>query len=246
VFKLIKYDRNRLLNNIIFLAKEKNIRIGDLESRVGVSAGYFSRLNKKDSTASPSIEVITATADFLEIPIDILIACPFDGLSITEKYLIDFIDVIIENTRTEKIVWNCTSKEEFFADFNPDHDQHDLFYNNEIDPIDGYPRYKSAFREGLYVNPCDDFLTVTLQENGTLWLVKVKVEGIGVEYELYLYNGDTFSPLCHTTANNSESPFNSVLQTLHQNAQISSTLPKIDSKTRSIIDDYMRFNDLPF
>ena len=42
------YDKARCLNNIYALAKERGIKIGDLEESAGVSKGYLSRVAKPD------------------------------------------------------------------------------------------------------------------------------------------------------------------------------------------------------
>ena len=42
------YDKARCLNNIYALAKERGIKIGDLEESAGVSRGYLSRVAKPD------------------------------------------------------------------------------------------------------------------------------------------------------------------------------------------------------
>ena len=70
---MASFDKNRCLNNIYFLVKEKNLRIGDLEAGAGVSIGYISRLNKDDSKATPSIEFLVSIADKLDVTIDALI-----------------------------------------------------------------------------------------------------------------------------------------------------------------------------
>ena len=72
------FDRKRLLSNIATLTKDKNVRMGDLEAAAGVSAGYFSRLNKGESNAIPNIEVIAAVADKLEVTIDCLVRVDYE------------------------------------------------------------------------------------------------------------------------------------------------------------------------
>ena len=75
------FDKKRCLSNVYFLTKQKGLRLGDVETGAGVSLGYFSRLNKVDSSNNPSIEVLVSVADNLGITLDAL--CGFDFSSAT-------------------------------------------------------------------------------------------------------------------------------------------------------------------
>lgn len=61
------FDRGLFLANIAFLIEESNIKIGELESKIGVSKGYFSR------QTNPSIEIIMRTAETLNVSVDELL-----------------------------------------------------------------------------------------------------------------------------------------------------------------------------
>ena len=52
------FDKKRCIENIYTIAKEKNIKIGDLEEKAGVSKGYLSRINKEDSSSVPGVDLI--------------------------------------------------------------------------------------------------------------------------------------------------------------------------------------------
>lgn len=58
-----------LWNNIRYLIKAYNIRVGDLENTIGVSKGYLSRMNGSDLPISKVISL----ADFFEITLDDLV-----------------------------------------------------------------------------------------------------------------------------------------------------------------------------
>ena len=66
-------DLNNLANNIKYLIKAYNIRIGDLEDTIGVSRGYFSRSMGVDFPISKVIKI----ADFFEITLDELVRGDF-------------------------------------------------------------------------------------------------------------------------------------------------------------------------
>lgn len=62
-------DISNLYKNIGYLIKVYNIRIGELERAIGVSAGYISRSAGVDMPISKVIKI----ADFFEITIDDLV-----------------------------------------------------------------------------------------------------------------------------------------------------------------------------
>ena len=66
-------DISNLYRNIGYLIKAYNIRIGDLERAIGVSAGYISRSAGVDMPISKVIKI----ADFFEITIDELVRGDF-------------------------------------------------------------------------------------------------------------------------------------------------------------------------
>ena len=46
----IEFNKQLMLDNISFLLKESEKKIGELESEAGVSAGYISRISKEGNT----------------------------------------------------------------------------------------------------------------------------------------------------------------------------------------------------
>ena len=72
-------DLNNLANNIKYLIKAYNIRVGDLEDTIGVSRGYFSRSMGVDFPISKVIKI----ADFFEITIDELVRGDFKKAYLT-------------------------------------------------------------------------------------------------------------------------------------------------------------------
>lgn len=67
------FDKRRCMSAIYAIAKEKGVKIGDLEKETGVSTGYLSKLNKEENTSSPSIELLVAAAQLLGVTVDMLI-----------------------------------------------------------------------------------------------------------------------------------------------------------------------------
>ena len=99
------FDKRRCIETIYALAKQKNIRIGDLEEAGGVSKGYLSRINKEDSTSSPSIELLDSISRQLGVGIDFLVNYSTETLSPNEQFVMQFIDKLMRLTLAGKVEW---------------------------------------------------------------------------------------------------------------------------------------------
>lgn len=99
------FDKKRCIDTIYALAKKKNIKIGDLEEAGGVSKGYLSRINKEDSTSSPSIELLDSISRKLGVGIDFLVNYAHDTLTPNEQLVYQFIDKLMRMTVAGKLEW---------------------------------------------------------------------------------------------------------------------------------------------
>ena len=99
--------RSPMVENIFLNAKiiaaRKGIKTGELESRCGVSAGYFSRMAKNGS--EPRIDTIYRLAHALDTTIDILINCPPEYNQENVVPIHDFAAKLIRRTIEGKIEW---------------------------------------------------------------------------------------------------------------------------------------------
>lgn len=65
------FDKKLMIANVKYLVKKQGIKLGELQKAVGVSVGYFSRLEKSNSM--PNLEVVMRTADILGVSMDELL-----------------------------------------------------------------------------------------------------------------------------------------------------------------------------
>ena len=105
-----KFDKKKCMSTIYAIAKEKGIKIGDLEKNAGASAGYLSKLSSDGNTATPSIELLLAIADNLGVTIDMLVKTEYDELSENEKYVLKFLDRLIKETKSGVLGWSKDTK----------------------------------------------------------------------------------------------------------------------------------------
>lgn len=252
-----EFNKMLCLSNIYHLAKSKNIKIGDLESAAGVSAGYISRLNKADTKTSPSIEMLAVVADMLGVSLDALLYHDYESLTPTEKYVVDFLEKLRSKTLSNEEIWRRETYSRLRrvhqdSRGNPDHPLFD-WSNDEGNSFPSL-EYKSYFREGEKVSVIDDGYILPFNGNQCLYLMKVGVpvemddrgNTMETEYELYLIDSSwDVSIVCHSTWDE-DSPYNQSLADLYTAAADSSKHPILTSNVRMAINNFMDAADLPF
>ena len=261
------FDKSKCLANIYHLAKIQNVKIGDLETVAGVSTGYFSRLKNGDNKATPSIEVLLAVADRLNVSIDALVNYSYTELCPSEEYLIKFIDRLISQTVADSLQWSIETLQSLQqVGYDPiDNVDHCLFEERSVNFINsttGYPDtalkivYSSRFHEHENITPASNFyrLELNVKKGDTpfksVYITRVWVpdpqKNFDVEsYELYLIDGGIVSPLCNAYLH-TDSAFSKALDTLYQTAAESSKHPKISKDAKRIIDAFMQETELDY
>lgn len=105
------FNRDRFFDNIAYLIKKNNLKIGELESSAGVSAGYISRASKDDKSR-PGVEFVMKVAELLGISVDTLLRADLTNTTPTEKYLLSFLGKLNKETIGDKLEWTRESKDE--------------------------------------------------------------------------------------------------------------------------------------
>lgn len=100
-----EFDNTMLINNVSYLVKKCGMRFGDLESALGLSAGYISRTAKTDSKKRMSINVVWKIARLFEVDLKALLErnlrLPEHGIDL----LAQFIKKLKDRTVANEIVW---------------------------------------------------------------------------------------------------------------------------------------------
>lgn len=251
-----EFNKMLCLSNIYHLAKQRNIKIGDLESAAGVSAGYISRLNKPDTKTSPSIEMLAIVADKLDVSLDALLYHDYENLTPTEKYVVDFLEKLRSKTLSHDEIWRreTYSRLRRVGQDHRGNPEHPLFDWTKDENGCTSIEYISYFREGERVVIIDDGYVLPFDGNQSLYLMKVGVpvemddrgNTMETEYELYLVDSSwNVSIVCHSTFEE-ESPYNQPLEDLYTAAADSSKHPILTGNVRSAINSFMESADLPF
>lgn len=246
------FDKKICLANIYYLAKEKNIKIGDLETAAGVSVGYLSRINKEDNETNPSIDFISKVAESLNTGIDTLINVDLSGLTPTERYLISFMEKLKRDTSADKLDWERSSADSLNrmeCDCNGDV-YHPLFrYETFLER--GETEYPEEVSRVVFVSQTydchthinDDCFSLKLKNDTTLYLMDIcksvyrRNESGVFAREIWIHRpavGAQF--LC---SNIEMGSLSALVDELYFIVKESSKHPKIKKELQAIIDAFM-------
>ena len=85
------FNRQQLVENIGNLIQQKGMKIGEVESSIGISTGYLSRLSKDGNNSIPATDVTWKLAQHFGVSTDALISGDFsngtDNLSVLKRFL---------------------------------------------------------------------------------------------------------------------------------------------------------------
>ena len=100
-----EYDNSHLISNINYFLRKLNLRMGELEQLIGVSAGYISRTAKENSAKKLSIDVVWKIALLFEIDIRTLIEADLMIPNSNAKLVTQFLDKLCKQTARNDIKW---------------------------------------------------------------------------------------------------------------------------------------------
>ena len=136
------FNSKIFFDNIDYLIKSQNRKIGEVENEAGVSAGYISRTSKEGGS-KPGIDFILNVAKVLHVSVDILLTVNIASLTPTEKYLLAFLEKLEHDTASDSLAWERESAESLnnlSTDINGN-PEHPLFESKTVtEPdVDDYP-----------------------------------------------------------------------------------------------------------
>ena len=260
------FDKKLCMDNIYAIAKDKGIKIGDLEKAAGLSAGYLSKLSKEGNTAVPGIDSLLLIAQALGISIDALVSVNYKDLNKDEKYLAAFIEKLISGTESRKITWEIEGAAYLNSNDTGEGFEHPLFISvpsvienpasgDLVDYVGNV--YQSRFLRINDVNSFDNCYHCELGKGGdTLYMMKLnlgdknypkedgefdisKYSYISHE-EVELYIVDTHgkvNPLCSTFSVGQE--MKKLIEKLYAAVYGDGRFIGMSSETRRTIDRFM-------
>lgn len=238
------FNKSLLGKNIKFLAAQKGIKVGDLESQVEVSAGYFSRLANDDGKNNSSlVDTICKVAEKLGTSVNTLISTDLSALTPNETLLSKFFDKLGKDTATSVLIWDLETKTKL--------DECVISGENPLfSPCNGFNAGTNYYYDSKFdsdVEPVGDGYRVGVS-NKCLYLFKVKKQDISeTGFELYFVskNNDEHKPepICKAYP---ESDLYNQIEDLYNAASESSRHVKLSDTVLGTINNYMNPEDIEF
>lgn len=220
-----RLDYLKIINNIYYLAKQKDIKINELERECGMSIGYLSRFKNSNSDTEIGLNKIYAIAKKLDISIDLLINSDLGAASSTETYLIKFINALIYKSNDFKLNWEIYKMD---YDFSKSIDIFRLDNNEYISP--------SCCNDGFTSNP---LIYCEFQKDKVVIVAKIKTYS-NLYYNLCLFdrNAGTLEELCSSELE-TNSIYQNGLESLYLVGLKDANSPKISKNAFDIISNFL-------
>ncbi len=241
------FDKKTCIENIRFLLSEKSVKLGDIERDAGVSAGYLSRLEKKNNTTDPSIEFLMVASKRFGVFLDTLVNTKLSRVTKSEEELIQFLIQLKKDTDDDRLAWVGDSVEKLHSNKYVDPEvcqPHPLY----LYPCDSYGptsySYSSLFFEEKKIDPSGTGFHAKLQDSeDEVYLMKVREDREdtkGDEFlELYHVDGEGMVyPICNTLQVSQE--ISDAVEVLYESVAVASSHVRLTEKTKSLIGNYLK------
>lgn len=249
-------NKELMFDNIYYLLQASGMKIGELEMKAGVSPGYISRA-AKDEKSKPGIDFIIGASSALNTSVDTLINIRLSELTSTEKYLINFLQKLKQDTADDKLSWNKESADELNrleTDYNGN-TNHPLF-SMETFYVDGMTDYPDEVTSTVMVSDtygCNTYIggdcfNLRMKNDAHLYIMNIR-KGAGRTHETNLMiieiwldmPGIKPSFLCGTAKS---TPLVDLVEDLYSVVAKFTKHPKIAADLRHVIDAFMQDVDL--
>jgi transcriptional regulator with XRE-family HTH domain len=209
------FNKERLINNIYFLAKLKNIKIGDLENGIYVSTGYFSRYKKSSKDSSMSVDTLCLISNKLDVSLDILLFSNLSNLTASETQTFSYLSSFIKLTENKIFKWEKLTHNNIIENY-----ENSSFLNKMDIPLLEYEKledkllisYKSFYDDLKY--EINFPLFVLEKETSTLYLTSINNKDNETIYEFYLYLDGEIKNI-YRTSKYSNQELNQLLENLY-------------------------------
>ena len=259
-----EFNKQLMLDNIYYLLKENEKKIGELETEAGVSPGYISRISKEDN-AKPGIEFIIKVADSLNISLDTLLNVNFTKMTPTEKYLVSFLEKLNEDTLNDKLDWEKESAERLNRieiDRNDNLNHPLISYETFAEEAEcGYPNEVSrnvfvseSFGCGTTIN--GDCFNLRLKNGSMLYFMNISKSVYRMDdpdaFAKEIWIDVPFTGVNYLCGNKDKSSLAILIEKLYATVSEHMKHPKIKVGVKYIIDSFMNGDmcddeeDLPF
>lgn len=250
------FDRTLFFDNISYLIKKHDLKIGEIENSAGVSAGYISRASK-DEKSKPGVEFVMKIAELLQINVDTLLRADLTNATPTEKYLMSFLGKLNSDTVADSLNWIREPKVELNriqADEYGD-TGHPLFKLRTYDAPNDYDGSIEEVTQVVFASHNFDYQTGIHKDCYSLRMKNGTLLHLMNIFKVYssISDPDTFAIEIWMTPPKAEAQFlcdnkgevtiSSLIDGLYTTVSENMRHPKIDKNLQYVIDAFMQ-NDL--
>lgn len=243
------FDKAGCIETIYYLAKERGLKIGDLEEKAGVSKGYLSRINKEGNTSVPSIELLSSVAEQLGVSVDYLVNYRVFEPTEGEAFLMKFLDKVLHRTICGKLEWACESEsvvnEDSAAPVNNPLVSIVDGYSGEFDALYKTHEFNSRFGNAVLIG--NTYHTDLPGSTAKIYIMKVhyleKTESGSIGhtlpmYEIYLVDKE-ITALCSSYFVRTGIPLMEKIQELYTTIETSTSRIGITNDSKKLIENFM-------
>lgn len=234
------FNKERFLDNAFSLAKAKGIKINDVESAIGVSAGYLSKLRYDESRKNINADMMFAIAEYFSVSVDYLNNAECGGLNNDEITMVALFEKFKMDTNNGVCKWEREPEAMM-------KDQRGHIANALIRKNAGQLMFDSKFDIADNVDFAGDSYVLEIKYKTYLAMIKLRDLETHKEFiETYLFfesdKGTKISKLC---AYNEKEPseLDAVILDLYQTAENSGKRLSLEYDTSKFLKDYLEESD---
>lgn len=252
-------DRNVLMNNLKYLINTYNVKYSDLERKLGLAAGYFSRVFKEDSTQIPVTESLYKISQIFNVGIDSMLNKDLE----LEERKISLKTKSQSEDRGEKVIRKvCDQTKAGDLEW----EKFDLIRDGYTENVDWfYDCFYYANRDenvGHYLSPAtgidadseSEAFMCSMKNNNNIKMLIVKLPCNSVTneqgYEVYLDTNESTESILmygsHSTDGQCDCRKMAILNELWENIKIYVSVGKNEAKLNKLYDEILKFDDMPF
>ena len=98
-------NAKRMMENIRLLITSRNLKVSDIETHIGISAGYLGRMIRKGEAANPSIDIIWKLANYFDVSMERLVDGDVTDMNDNLALIIATMKFCRMQTLCGQIVW---------------------------------------------------------------------------------------------------------------------------------------------
>ena len=100
-----EFKRQNVIDNLMILVQNSNMKVGEIEKKLGVSPGYLSRLAKKDNDSALSAELLWKISHLFGVSVDTLVNEKIGQEDKGIAYMRRFISRLTAKTSNGELIW---------------------------------------------------------------------------------------------------------------------------------------------